>query len=122
MLQHESRVLVVDNSGAKLVMVIQKLVGSNKKHVYVGDTAITVVKVSDLTRRKTFRSALHRALLVRTKNFTPRSIGFRVKFDESSVILVNKKNLPLGSRLKGPVVQELCERFPFIGTLSEVIL
>lgn len=122
MLQHESRVLVVDNSGAKFVMIIQKLIGSNKKQVYVGNTAVVVVKNSDLTRKKTFRSTLHRALLIRTKNFITRTNSFRIKFDDSAVILINKKNLPLGSRLRGPVLQELCEKFPFLGTLSEVIL
>lgn len=122
MLQHESRVLVVDNSGAKKVMVIQKLGGSNRKVVTQGEVAVVVVKDSDLTRKKTFSSTIHRALIVRSKLSLSRTKTFRIRFDETAVILVNKRNLPLGSRIRGPVLQELCEKFPFVGTLSQVII
>jgi len=122
MLQHESRVTIVDNSGAKKVMVIQKLGGSNKGLVRQGQVAVVVVKDSDLTRKKTHRSTIHRALVIRSKISLPRTNTFRVRFDETAAILVNKKNLPLGSRIRGPVLQELCEKFPFIGALSQVII
>nr|YP_003540822.1 ribosomal protein L14 [Vermamoeba vermiformis]ADD62206.1 ribosomal protein L14 [Vermamoeba vermiformis] len=122
MLQHESRVTIVDNSGAKKVMVIQKLGGSNKGLVRQGQVAVVVVKDSDLTRKKTHRSTIHRALVIRSKISLPRTNTFRIRFDETAAILVNKKNLPLGSRIRGPVLQELCEKFPFIGTLSQVII
>lgn len=122
MLQHESRVLVADNSGAKKVMVIQKLGGSNKGLATQGGIAVVVVKDSDLSRKKTFKSTIHRALIIRSKLSLSRTTTFRIRFDETAVILVNKKNLPLGSRIRGPVLQELCEKFPFIGTLSQVII
>lgn len=122
MLQHESRVNVADNSGAKRVMVIQKLGGSNKSLVRQGQVAVVVVKDSDLTRKKTYKSTLHRALVIRSKISLARTATFRIRFDETAVILVNKKNLPLGSRIRGPVLQELCEKFPFIGTLSQIII
>ncbi len=122
MLQHESRVNVADNSGAKRVMVIQKLGGSNKGLVYQGQVAVVVVKDSDLTRKKTYKSTLHRALVIRSKISLARTVTFRIRFDETAVILVNKRNLPLGSRIRGPVLQELCEKFPFIGTLSQTII
>lgn len=122
MLQHESRVSVVDNSGAKKVMVIQKLGGSNRGLVRQGQVAVVVVKDSDLTRKKTYKSTLHRALVIRSKILLSRTPTFRIRFDDTAVILVNKRNLPLGSRIRGPVLQELCEKFPFIGTLSQVII
>jgi len=122
MLQHESRASVVDNSGAKSILIIQRLVGSNKKCVSLGEIAVAVVKDSDLSRKKTFRSTVHRVLIVRSKIFISRTKTFNIRFDETAVILVNKRNLPLGSRLRGPVLQELCEKYPFIGTLSQVII
>lgn len=122
MLQHESRVTIVDNSGAKKVLVIQKLGGSNKGLVKQGQIAVVVVKDSDLSRKKTDRSTIHRALIIRSRISLARTTTFRIRFDETAAILVNKKNLPLGSRIKGPVLQELCEKFPFIGTLSQVII
>ncbi len=122
MLQHESRVIVADNSGAKEVLIIQKLGGSNRGLVKQGQIAVAVVKSSDLTRKKTYRSTIHRALVIRSKISLARTNTFRIRFDETAVILVNKKNLPLGSRIRGPVLQELCEKFPFIGTLSQLII
>lgn len=122
MLQHESIISVADNSGAKKVMIIQKLGGSNKGLVRQGEAAVVVVKDSDLSRKKTYKSTIHRALVIRSKISLSRTNTFRIRFDETSVILVNKKNLPLGSRIRGPVLQELCEKFPFIGTLSQVII
>ena len=122
MLQHESRAIVADNSGAKKILVIQKLGGSNRGLLLQGQIAVVVVKDSDLTRKKTYKSTLHRALVIRSKISMPRTATFRIRFDETAVILVNKKNLPLSSRIRGPVLQEMCEKFPFIGTLSQVII
>lgn len=122
MLQHESRVTIVDNSGAKKALVIQKLGGSNQSLVRQAQVAVVVIKDSDLSRKKTYRSTIHRALIIRSKISISRTATFRVRFDETAAILVNKKNLPLGSRIRGPVLQELCEKFPFIGTLSQVII
>ena len=122
MLQHESRALVADNSGAKKILVIQKLGGSNKSLLKQGQIAVVVVKDSDLTRKKTHKSTLHRALVVRSKISLSRTTTFRIRFDETAVILVNKKNLPLGSRIRGPFLQELFEIFPFVGTLSQIII
>jgi large subunit ribosomal protein L14 len=122
MLQHESRVTIADNSGAKQVMVIQKLGGSNKSLARQGQIAVVVVKDSDLSRKKTHKSTIHRALIIRSKISLARTNTFRIRFDETAAILVNKKNLPLGSRIRGPVLQELCEKFPFIGTLSQTII
>ncbi len=122
MIQVQTMLNIADNSGAKKVMVIQKLGGSNKGLVRQGQVAVVVVKDSDLTRKKTHRSTIHRALVIRSKISLPRTNTFRIRFDETAAILVNKKNLPLGSRIRGPVLQELCEKFPFIGTLSQVII
>ncbi|MDP3136645.1 MAG: uL14 family ribosomal protein, partial [Burkholderiaceae bacterium] len=120
--QHESRVSIVDNSGAKKVLMIQRIGGSNTKLATLGEVFIAVVKNSDLSRKKTYPSTIHRALIVRSKVPTLRTKTLQIRFDETCAILVNKKNLPLGSRLRGPVLQELCEKFPFIGTLSQVII
>jgi len=122
MLQHESRVAITDNSGAKRAMIIQKLGGSNKSLVCQGQVAVVVIKDSDLSRKKTYKSTIHRALIIRSKILMSRTNTFRIRFDETAAILVNKKNLPLGSRIRGPVLQELCEKFPFIGTLSQTII
>ena len=47
MIQTESRMRVADNSGAKEVLVIRVLGGTNKKYARVGDIVICTVKNSN---------------------------------------------------------------------------
>ena len=122
MLQHESRPLVADNSGAKKVLIIQKLFGNNKNFVRWKNIAIAVVKKSNLLKKRTFPSSIHRILLIRTPIFVSRNKLVKIRFDQTAVIIINKKNLPLSTRIKGPVLHEICVKFPFIGTISELIL
>lgn len=44
MIQTESRMRVADNSGAKEVLVIRVLGGTNKRYAGIGDTVICTVK------------------------------------------------------------------------------
>jgi large subunit ribosomal protein L14 len=44
MLQNESRLLVADNSGAKELLVIRCLGGSNRKFSHIGDLVVATVK------------------------------------------------------------------------------
>lgn len=44
MIQTESRMRVADNSGAKEVLVIRVLGGTNKRYAQVGDTVVCTVK------------------------------------------------------------------------------
>ncbi len=44
MIQSESRLRVADNSGAKELLVIRVLGGTNKKYASVGDTVVCTVK------------------------------------------------------------------------------
>jgi large subunit ribosomal protein L14 len=47
MLQNESILLVADNSGAKRLLVIRCLGGSNRRYSRIGDLVIATVKKAD---------------------------------------------------------------------------
>ena len=47
MLQNESILLVADNSGAKKLLIIRCLGGSNRKFSRIGDLVIATVKKAD---------------------------------------------------------------------------
>ena len=62
MIQNESRLKVADNSGAKEVLVIRNLGGSNRKTSNIGDVVVCTVKqaapggaVKDKTHENTFK-------------------------------------------------------------------
>lgn len=106
MIQHMSRMSVADNSGAKQVMCIKVLGGYRKRYARLGDVIMVSVKEAapDGTVKK---GTKHRAVVVRTKKETRRPDGTYIRFDTNSVVLINKANEPMGTRIFGPVAREL---------------
>ena len=82
MIQTETRMRVADNSGAKEVLVIRILGGTNRKYANVGDIAICTVKSA-----------------------TPG--GVVKKGDVVKAVIVKDDRNPVGTRIFGPVTREL---------------
>lgn len=106
MIQQESILKVVDNSGAKTVKCIKVLGGFQKRYAKLGD--IIVVSVQKLRNKskktsKVLKGGVFRALIIRTKNRYKRKDGLRYLFQENSVVLINKQGNPIGTRILGPV-------------------
>jgi len=120
MIQSESRLKVADNSGAKEVMCIKVL--KSARCANVGD--IIVVSIKDaIPRGKVKKGEVHFAVIVRTAKEFARDDGSTVKFDDNSVVLVNKQNEPIGTRIFGPVTRELrAKQFMRIISLAPEVL
>ena len=65
---------------------------------------------------------MHRALVIRSKVNFLRVCNIYIKFNENAVIIVNKKNVPISNRVYGPVLRELCMRWPSLGCVSRFII
>jgi large subunit ribosomal protein L14 len=100
---------VADNSGAKKVMCIRVMGGSEKKTATLGDTIIVSVKEAapDGTVKK---GEVARAVVVRTTKEVRRRDGSYIKFDRNAAVLLNPQNNPVGTRIFGPVARELRDR------------
>lgn len=120
MIHVQTYLSVADNTGARVVMSIRSLGGS---WATVGDTVIAVVRES-LPGIDVRRSEVVRAVVVRTRRRVRRTDGSRLCFNQNAAVLVNKEGNPRGSRIFGPVAQELRYRhFTKIISLStEVVL
>jgi large subunit ribosomal protein L14 len=106
MIQHMSRLLVADNSGAKKVMCIKVLGGYKKRYARLGD--VIMVSVKEATPDGTVKKgAKARAVVVRTRKESRRSDGSYIRFDNNSVVLIDEKGEPIGTRIFGPVAREL---------------
>ncbi len=46
----------------------------------------------------------------------------RIKFEDNAAVLVDDKNDPKGSIIKGPIAKEVVERFPTIGKVASVVV
>lgn len=106
MIQQESILKVVDNSGAKTVKCIKVLGGFQKRYAKLG--GIIVVSVQKLRNKskktsKVLKGGVFRALIIRIKNRYKRKDGLRYLLQENSVVLINKQGNPIGTRILGPV-------------------
>ncbi len=122
MIQMQSILDVVDNSGAKKIMCIKVLGGSHHMIANLGDVIVVSIKES-LPSGKVKKGDVHRALIVRTKKGVRRADGSTIKFDSNAVVLLNKQGEPIGTRVFGPVTRELrAKKFVKIMSLAEEVL
>jgi large subunit ribosomal protein L14 len=122
MIQMQSVLKVADNSGAKKVMCIKVLGGSAR--MIAGCSEVIVVSVqSAIPNGKVKKGEVHRALIIRTKKGISRPDGSTIKFDTNSVVLLNKQNEPIGTRVFGAVPRDLrAKGFTKIVSLAEEVI
>lgn len=109
MIQPRSMLAVADNSGAKKVMCIRVLGGSNRKYAGIGDMIVAVVKEADpnMTVKK---SEVIFGVIVRLRKPLRRADGSYVRFDDNAIVVITKEKNPRGTRVFGPVARELREK------------
>jgi len=106
MIQNESRLKVADNTGAKEVLVIRNLGGSNRKFSNIGDIVVATVKQA--TPGGTVKKGdVVKAVIVRTRYGVSRDNGSFIKFDDNACVIIKDDNSPRGTRIFGPVAREL---------------
>ena len=122
MIQMQTILDVVDNSGAKRTQCIKVLGGSKRKYARLGDLIIASVKeVSPGGNVK--KKDVVRAVVVRTTKEQRRNDGSYIKFDHNAAVLLNNQNEPIGTRIFGPVARELRDKaFMKIVSLAPEVL
>ncbi len=122
MVQQESRLTVADNSGAKTVLCIRVLGGTNKRYASVGDKIVVAVK-SAIPSGNMKKGAVATAVVVRTKKEVRRDDGSYIRFDDNACVILNTAGEMSGSRIFGPVARELREKdFMKIVSLAPEVL
>ncbi len=106
MVQHRSMIKVADNSGAKILQVIQLPGGSGKKFAFLGQILTAVVKQAD-PNGQVKKHEIIRAVLVRAKKEMRRSDGSYIKFDENAAVVVDKDGNLRATRVFGPIAREV---------------
>jgi len=110
MIQHETRLKVADNTGARELLVIHVLGGSRRKYAHIGDVVVATVK-SATPQSSIKKSEIVKAVIVRTSKEWRRKDGSSIRFDDNAaVILDSDGENPKGTRIFGPVARELRER------------
>lgn len=109
MIQQQSRLNVADNTGAKELLCIRVMGGSNRKTGSVGDVIVCSVKDA-LPRGIVKKGEVVKAVIVRVRKERRRTDGSYVRFDDNAAVIIDDENNPRGTRVFGPVARELRAR------------
>lgn len=122
MIQPYTRLRCADNTGAREILCIRVLKGSNTRYAYVGDIIVGVVK-SATPNQQVKKSDVVKCVVVRTKQAVRRKDGSVLRFDDNAAVVINNNFEPRGTRIFGPVARELRERdFMKIVSLAPEVL
>jgi large subunit ribosomal protein L14 len=121
MIQQQTLLKVADNSGAKIVKCIKVLGGFRKKQAKIGDiVVVSVKKLRDnpkkMTRLK--KKDIFKAVVIRTTKSLSKNNGFFFGFEGNFVILLDKQENPLGTRLNGFLPKKIKKKFNKLVSLS----
>lgn len=95
---------LADNSGAitgKCIRILGK-----QNNAKVGDFLVVTIK-NIKSDKKIKKGLVYKSVLIRSKKSIKRYNGIYLQFNNNSIVLLNNKNAPIGSRIRGPVCQEL---------------
>ena len=109
MIQNYTRLRVADNTGAREIMCIRVLKGSNSLDARVGDIIVGVVKTAT-PGQQVKKSEVVKCVIVRTKQPIRRPDGSVLRFDDNAAVVINNALEPRGTRVFGPVARELRDR------------
>jgi len=131
MIQVGTILKVSDKTGVVLVQCIKVLGNAHRRIALLGDMILVSVRrinpkkfqnVKFFRKKKFFLGTLHRGLIIRTKVNFQRLSGLYIRFNENTIVIVNKKNVPISNRIYGPVLRELCMKFPSLGCITRSML
>lgn len=122
MIFSESKLSVGDNCGAKNVKVIQVFRSSKSSGSKPMDLA--VVSIRKVRRSKRIvKGEIHKGVLIRLKKKYQRDTGLSIKFSSNTILLVDLKKVPIGSRLFGPIFKEFrLGEYPKVLSLAKTLL
>ena len=122
MIQAESRLRVADNTGARELLCIRVLGGTQRRYASIGDVIVCSVKDA-IPGGQVKKGEVVKAVIVRTVKENRRADGSYIKFDENAAVIIKDDNEPRGTRIFGPVARELRDkRFMKIISLAPEVL
>ncbi|MCH9614371.1 MAG: 50S ribosomal protein L14 [Chlamydiia bacterium] len=122
MIQQESQLEVADNTGAKRVKCFKVLKGSKRRYARVGDIVVCSVKAAD-PKSSVKKGEVVKGVIVRTKSYIRRKDGTMIRFYDNSIVIIDDKLNPKGTRIFGPVAREVRDRgFVKISSLAPEVI
>ena len=109
MIQTYTRLTVADNSGAKVIRLINIPGSGRREFAHVGD--VVVCNVREAAPNSPVRKGeIVKAVVIRQAQGRRRPDGTYIKFDDNAAVLILDNRLPRGTRIFGPVARELRDK------------
>ena len=106
MIQEESRLVVADNSGARIIQCIRVNGSTGVRYASIGD--VITCSVKEATPGGTIKKGqVVKAIIVRTRKEVGRSDGSYIRFDDNAAVIINDAGEPIGTRIFGSIAREL---------------
>ena len=109
MIQLRTVLNVADNSGAKKIMCVHVVGGSQRFVGSVGDVIVASVRDA-IPNSNIAKGQVVKAVIVRTSKEIRRKDGSYVRFDDNAAVIIDNNGDPKGTRIFGPVARELREK------------
>jgi large subunit ribosomal protein L14 len=100
---------VADNSGAKIIQVINVPGGTGKRYAQLGDIVVAAVKKAE-PRKLVKKHDKVKAVIVRQRKEFRRADGSYIRFDDNAAVILGDKKEPKGTRVLGPTAREVKDR------------
>lgn len=122
-IQVGTHMIACDNSGAKEVRVTCVVRAKTTKGRIPACGVSALVQVAVKSGKQDVRKQVFFAVIVRQKKEFRRFSGMRVKFEDNSCILLKDiKGNPKGTIVKGAVAKEVCDRWPAISKMANIVV
>lgn len=131
MIQLKTFLTATDKTAIVKVYCIKVIKSTKHRIALLGDIIIICVNTINIKKfvnlkqrfQKKFNvGTMHRALIVRAKVNYSRICGVWFKFNENSIVIVNRIVVPLSNKVYGPILREHCMRWPSLGCVSSCII
>ena len=100
-----TKLLIVDNCGAKLAKCI-KIIGKDKKTASIGNIILITLR-KFINKKKVKKRVIYIGLIVGIKYWVSRMDGSFIKFFTNRILIFNKQLKFLGTRVYGILLKEV---------------
>lgn len=122
MLQLRSMIKVADNTGAKIIQLINVPGGTRKRYARLGEIIVAVVKKAE-PRKIVKKHDKVKAVIIRQRKEYKRADGSYIRFDDNAAVILGDGKEPKGSRILGPAAKELKDKgFDRIAAMASELL
>ena len=121
-LSNGSRIIITDNSGAKIAQIINvdgfKTRLRRLPKASVGSVCTVTIKKG----KPELRGNIVKAVIVRQKMIYRRIDGTRICFEDNAGVIITKEGEPKATEIRGPISREAAEMFPRLASISSLII